>query len=195
MTPMLIGLAGPIGVGKSSVAAHLLMEHGWHPPIAFADPLKDGLCTMFGMTRAQLEQVKRADGELVAGVPVRKAMQTLGTEWGRSLHGDIWVEAMRKRVNQLMLWQELPGIVIDDVRFENEASFIRANHGIVIHVTNDAPRFPRAAHVSEQPLHVCDYDLTLCNVGTTNDLFRAVDKLMARISGFSQAYMVRKVSA
>jgi len=194
MTPMLIGLAGPMGVGKSSVAAHLHLERGWHTPIAFADPLKDGLCSMFGMTRAQLEQVKRMDGELVNGVSIRKAMQTLGTEWGRALHGDIWVEAMRKRVNQLMLWQELPGIVIDDVRFENEAAFIRANHGIVIHVHNDAPRLADG-HVSERSLNIADNDLTLANVGTTNDLFRSVDKLMARVSGFSQAYMARKVSA
>lgn len=194
MTPMLVGLAGPIGSGKSSVATHLHLEHGWHAPVAFADPLKDGICAMFGITREQLEQIKRAELELVPGVPLRRALQTLGTEWGRSLSGDIWVEAMRKRINRLVLWQELPGIVIDDVRFENEAAFIRANHGIVIHVYNDAPRLADG-HISEHSLNIADNDLTLANVGTTNDLFRSVDKLMARVSGFSQAYMARKVSA
>lgn len=192
MTPMLIGLAGPMGAGKSSIAAHLHLEHGWHPPVAFADPLKDGICSMFGITREQLEQIKRAEGDLVSGVPMRRALQTLGTEWGRSLSGDIWVEAMRKRINRLMLWQELPGIVIDDVRFENEAAFIRSHHGIVIHVRNGEARFPRNSHVSEKPLEVQDNDLTIDNIGTTNDLFRKVDNLMARISGFAQAYPARR---
>lgn len=188
MTPILIGLAGPMGVGKSSVAAHLHLERGWHPPVAFADPLKDGICAMFGITREQLEQIKRAEQELVPGVPLRRALQTLGTEWGRSLSGDIWVEAMRKRINRLVLWQELPGIVIDDVRFENEAAFIRAHGGIVIHVRNGDPTFPRNSHVSEKPLAIADNDLVIDNIGTTNDLYRQVDKLMARISGFAMAY-------
>lgn len=188
MTPILIGLAGPMGVGKSSVAAHLHLERGWHPPVAFADPLKDGICAMFGITREQLEQIKRAELELVPGVPLRRALQTLGTEWGRSLSGDIWVEAMRKRINRLVLWQELPGIVIDDVRFENEAAFIRAHGGIVIHVRNGDPAFPRNSHVSEKPLAIADNDLVIDNIGTTNELYRQVDKLMARISGCAMAY-------
>lgn len=192
MTPILIGLAGPIGSGKSSVATHLHLEHGWHAPVAFADPMKDGICAMFGMTRPQLEEIKRAEKDLVSGVPMRRALQTLGTEWGRSLHADLWVEAMRKRINQLMLWEEIPGIAIDDVRFENEATFIRAHGGILIHVRNGDPRFPRNSHVSEKPLAIADNDLVIENTGTTNDLFRRVDKLMARISGFAMAYPARE---
>ena len=187
MTPMLIGLAGPIGAGKSSVAAHLHLEHGWHPALAFADPIKDGLCAMFSISREQLEQMKRPNADLAPGVPTRQALQTLGTEWGRSLSNDLWVEAMRRRINKLLLWQTIPGIVIDDVRFENEASFIRAHGGIVIHMRNGEPKFPRCAHISEQPLAIHDDDFVLANDGTTNDLFRKVDRLLARLSGFAPA--------
>lgn len=191
-TPLLIGLAGPMGAGKSSIASHLHLEHGWHSPIAFADPLKNGICAMFGMTREQLENWKRSELEMVPGVTVRRALQTLGTEWGRSLHPDLWVLAMKQQINKLVLWSELPGIVIDDVRFENEAQFIREHGGIVIHVRSGDLKAPRNVHASEQPLRVADNDLTINNNGTVNELHRQVDNLMARISGFSRAYTARR---
>ena len=57
---------------------------------------------------------------------------------------------------------------------------------------NGDPRFPRNSHVSEKPLAIADNDLVIENTGTTNDLFRRVDNLMARISGFAMAYPARE---
>jgi len=174
MTPLLIGLAGSMGVGKSTISSHLCLEHGWQS-LAFADPLKNGLCAMFDLTREQLEQMKRAGHEIAPGVTARKAMQTLGTEWGRELNQDIWVLALRKQINKLTLWSDLPGIVIDDVRMENEAALIREYGGVVIHVRNGDATAAGDAHLSEQRLHIADNDLTIDNTGSLPALYTMVD--------------------
>lgn len=175
MTPLLVGLAGSMGTGKSTISSHLRLEHGWQS-LAFADPLKNGLCAMFDITREQLEQQKRAGHEIVPGVTARKAMQTLGTEWGRELNQDIWVLALRKQINKLTLWSDLPGIVVDDVRMENEAALIREYGGVVIHVRNGDANAAGDAHLSEQCLHIADNDLTIDNSGSLSDLYAIVER-------------------
>jgi hypothetical protein len=62
---------------------------------------------------------KEVPCDLLCDASPRRAMQTLGTEWGRKLiHPDIWVRAwMRVAVWRLQNGQRL---VIDDLRYPNE---------------------------------------------------------------------------
>lgn len=76
--------------------------------------------------------------EILCGKTTRFAMQTIGTEWGRSTIGDnIWTNiAISKAAG-------LGDVVITDVRFPNEVEAVKTAGGTVIKIVR-----------SEQPLYL-----------------------------------------
>jgi len=128
--PYLLGLCGPAGVGKSTVAATLAQHHAFQR-LRFAGTLKKMLRAL-GLSEAQVDgDEKETPCDLLGGKTPRQAMQTLGTQWGRDcVDADIWVRAtlaqadLRLRIRQ--------SVVIDDVRFDNEAQAILQRGGVVI---------------------------------------------------------------
>lgn len=56
-------------------------------------------------------------------------MQTVGTEWGHDMiHRDLWVKVVEQKIRQVRR-EGATGVVVSDVRFDNEADFIRDWHG------------------------------------------------------------------
>ncbi len=153
----LIGLTGKAGSGKDSVADALVAKYGY-AKYSFAQPLKELLNERFGWTMEMwadrlwkecpaLHALDRNHIPIVGYSP-RQLAQWLGTDILRRFAGpDVWVELMRQRVDKLEI-QGVPGVVVADVRFDNEAVAIIARGGLVLHLTNpDAGAV--AAHVSE----------------------------------------------
>lgn len=132
---LVIGFAGKAGAGKDTAAnilAHLLRKEGY--PVyrtALAGPVKAGLAAM-GLAEPKDRNLREVPLEGL-GFTYRKAAQTLGTEWGRSLHPDIWLQLLKLRVADFS--SRHPGgiTIISDIRFENEAAFVR-EHGQIFHV-------------------------------------------------------------
>ena len=129
-TREIIGLAGPKGVGKSTYASQMVFEIYKSPnsyPVkimSFASPLKE----MLGCI-VHKDYIQDKEKEIPhLGVSARHCLQTLGTEWGRNLNQDIWVNIAKHRIEQ-----EKPNttIIIDDVRFDNEARMIKELGGTV----------------------------------------------------------------
>lgn len=145
--PKVIGIAGPARSGKDTLA-HRLCVSGGYFPMRFAGPIKQALAVMFGWDGDYLEGIRKEAVDPFFGFSPRVAMQTLGTEWGRNLDKDLWVKVMEKQVQTSMH----PRIVIPDVRFENEASFIR-DRGVLVHVYR-GDREKVNFHISESRLHV-----------------------------------------
>lgn len=119
--PSVVAFIGPAGCGKSTAAGHLV-EHGYSL-LKFAHPIKEMLRAL-GLEDRHLEgDKKESQCDLLGGVSPRRAMQTLGTEWGRKLiHPELWVRAwMREAVWRLQNGQRL---VIDDLRYPNELDAI-----------------------------------------------------------------------
>jgi hypothetical protein len=122
--PKLIGLysAAP-GCGKTT-AANLLIEH---QRVSFAAPLKRAVWSMLNHLGLECFRYVYTDKEAIIpelGVSARHMMQTLGTEWGRAcIHPDFWV--MIARVETQHIITNGGCVVIDDVRFPNEAAMIR----------------------------------------------------------------------
>lgn len=171
---MLIGLTGRAGSGKGEVADVLVKERGFFK-LSLAAPLKRFCKDVFGWTDEQLYgpsyERNRPDARW-GGLTPRHALQTLGTDWGRSMHPDVWIDYALRAVRG-----SRDSFVLDDVRFDNEAAAIRNAGGTVIEVFRPGTRLEGAAgqHVSEAGISQEHIGWTLIN---DSDL--AVLKLRAR---------------
>ena len=171
----LIGVAGPAGAGKDSIASWLVQSQRF-TRVGFADPIKDAL-ELFEVPTTYLYQKKEAPIPGLEGTTARKMMQTLGTEWGRmQIHPDLWVRAMAQRVERLQA-DGVYRLVIPDVRFENEAAWVRSV-GALWHV-NRPDTSPVRAHVSEQGISPLPGEPLFRNDGDLDDLFDRLDLWIA----------------
>ena len=178
----LIGLAGFAGVGKDTVAAVLARDHGYRR-YALADPLREGLAVMLGLDREVFEDRTRKEAPIDwLGRSPRYLMQTLGTEWGRDLvAADLWLRVAERRIAALG-----PRVVVSDIRFDNEADWVRALGGVVWHIRR--PGFGGGAHRSESGVRVRPGDAVIANDGT-------LDALAARVAEALRAAGPRPVAA
>jgi len=166
---MLIGLTGRAGVGKDTIADHLVAVHGF-VKVSFAQPLKAGLCAMFGWSPDQLDDREWKETPLPdIGKSPRQLMQLVGTEYGRDMvHPDLWLILARQRIGALRA-----RVVVSDVRFENEAAMIREMGGSVIHVRRNVPDV--SVHASEAGVAIDANDSILMND-------RSIDQMRADVS-------------
>ena len=166
---MIIGLAGKAMSGKDTVADCLVDNFGFIK-LAFADGIADMLRTGFDVPgRYQLQEKETPIPGI--GHSWRRLMQTLGTEWGRSLDPYIWVKRMEQVILRFADHQDQ--IVISDVRFQNEADWIR-QQGTLWHISrpgfnNNTPDHSSEAGIEMQPgepLIINDggYNLLYCRV-------------------------------
>lgn len=177
---MLIGLAGPAKSGKDTVAAHVAPLFGLER-YAFAQPIKRAIQVMFGLTD------RHTDGDLkevvlpVYGCTPRRLMQTLGTEWGRdTIDSRLWTKIAGCRWEQCKREGSSNGLLITDVRFDNEAQFIRDNGGIVVHILRPV-RETVEAHVSEQSLTIQPQDWTIGNLADVPALLNLAERAFRSI--------------
>lgn len=135
----LIGLLGPKGAGKSTVADYLTEHYGAYV-YSFASPLKEIIRLAFDMKREQLygtqEQKETVDPRY--NVSPRWLMTRIGTEGVRQVLGkNFWIEQTLRDIGS----DACELAVVDDVRFLNEAQYVRmgydvdgregAGHGVV----------------------------------------------------------------
>jgi len=106
----------------------------------------------------------------------RWILQTLGTEWGRRyIREDIWVRLAEQFI--IKTFGEV-SVVIDDVRFENEADFVRSKGGLIIHLKR-GDQDPDRWHASEEGIKVHQTDAVILNNSTPNELWRSVDQAVS----------------
>ena len=146
----ILALSGPKGSGKSTVAKTLLNKN---PLVAnatilsFADPLKK-MASLLLPPEAFLPENKESLEFGLCGKTPRHILQTLGTEWGRIHIGEnIWAEHMEKR-----LLQSKDPVIIDDLRFENEAQMLLLFPICRIIQIQRKGYFPKDSHASEEGL-------------------------------------------
>lgn len=177
MKQILIGLTGPARSGKTTAANHLAREHGLEC-YAFADPLRDGIMAIFNLSPEDLDGDKKEEPIAWLGRSPRQLMQLLGTEWGRHMiSANLWIDLAEQNLDCLSaVFDTVPGFVVSDVRFENEADFIRKRGGTVIHLSR-----PDAAevnpHISEAGVSVHPDDLILPNESGLQELLGMLDEL------------------
>lgn len=165
---MIIGLHGPIGVGKDTVAGCMVRLHGY-ARIGFADALRREVARAFpGMAlddtldRATKERPSwrihdcadpgfrrlMRDRRPDAPWSPRDIMRLWGTEYRRCEDPQYWITR----------WAEAASnhgrVVVNDVRFPNEAAAIREAGGLIIGLARSGVS-RRVEHASDEPLE-CD---------------------------------------
>lgn len=167
--PKIIGLAGRARVGKDTVAALLKMAYPCKS-VAFADPIRGALGAMdLGLTHEHFHGALKEEIIDWLGVSYRHMAQTLGTDWGREMVNDnIWVLVAKRKIDQI----HANGFhaIVTDVRFDNEAEFLRKHGGVIWHIKR-ANVQSVAAHKSEAGVTFVDGDAVIFNNGTKEDLF------------------------
>lgn len=155
---MIVAFTGFKGSGKSE-AAQALYALGFQRH-SFADPIKAAM-RAFGLTADDLSPGRKEQPmELLCGKSPRWAMQALGTEYGRECIGkDFWTNVW------LATLPIGPDIVVDDLRFLNEATLLREMGAPIIRVHRPATRMGFDSHPSETEQLQIEVDDTITNYG------------------------------
>lgn len=203
--PLAIGLTGPAGSGKDTIAA-LLLKHCGIVPIAFADPLRTEIMDAFGvpiqlLTDRATKEVPTRDlamarclnGEFVEHIRTRvgphfpfmhvprsprQIMQWWGTEYRRSADPHYWTTAMALRLHTLM--DEGNAVAVTDVRFLNEVHLVRNFYGEIWQVARPGLSIAPTAHASEVTGEEFAPDLVIDNSG---DLLHLQRQVLAAAAG------------
>jgi len=176
---MIIGLCGQKGSGKSEVARILVQNHGF-TELAFADPLKEALVSVFGFSAEQLYGNLKETVDPYWNVTPREVLQVVGTELFRDALprfipslDHVWLRAMHKRL------KELAGqnIVVSDIRFPDELALVLGTIWRVDRPSGDNPSATQfTSHATEQL--VCSNPSAIVNNdGPLADLERKVDTI------------------
>ena len=182
--PEIIGLCSPsMGSGKTTTA--LILDHDWgYVRVRFADTLKAMVRELLVAAQIPYRDIQRhIDGDLkevplavLGGKTPRQAMQTLGTEWGRKMvQTNLWVDITMARVDALL--KEGECVVIDDMRFPNEADAIRNRAGWLVGVQREEAKIT-SVHESEGALEGFKLHKVLQNYGDIDDLEYSVTRWM-----------------
>lgn len=172
--PLIVGLVGFKGVGKSAVAKHLCAEHGFtRRPFAFHLKAMAGALGIPTDILDGDDAMKSRPLDILGGKTTRYALQTLGTEWGRNFMGqDFWTNRWRSGL------PACPRVVADDVRFPNEAEVILSLGGLIVRIEREG--CAGDGHASENPdaIHA---DVSISNNGSMEQLRKSVDELVKSI--------------
>ncbi len=181
---MIVGISGLAGSGKDTLADFLVRDHNF-VKISFADPMKRFCREIFEFSAEQLWGPSEKRNAMDARYPrtvvdkdlgatthtfltPRFALQTLGTEFGRTCFESIWVD-YALRLARMLDGKEgvsydaengtfrcsrprISGVVIPDCRFGNEIDAVAAAGGKTVRVLRPGSGLAGAAglHPSEK---------------------------------------------
>jgi hypothetical protein len=177
-TTNIIGLAGPLGVGKTTMANALgaaltrLAFNVHVVRLSFATPLRMvcyQMCPEMGdkwLSHSQADKnalLPEHWQRLTGWLTLREMLIGVGTHCMRAGSPDVWIAAavsMMKKEKSLhpcssdWLW-----FIYDDIRFENEAAMIRSYpNGMLVHISRPGVEYSRA-NPSEMGVALCPDDL------------------------------------
>lgn len=104
-------------------------------------------------------------------VTIRDALIYHGNKL-RKVNPDIWINYVKNRINFSNLTEDAV-IIIPDIRYKNEAKFVKDNNGILIRLNRDAS--PKINNPSEKELdHYKHFDYIIDNNYTLDDLYAEI---------------------
>jgi hypothetical protein len=181
----LIGLTGAAGTGKDT-AGQLLADIALNSGLAatcsgFADPIRAMLGAIIPAEYMSERSLKEAPVPVI-GYSYRELAQTLGTDYGRAQMPGLWVrlkeralfDASRAPMTKPVLH------IVTDVRFEDEAAWVRRHGGHIICLHRAAAVSVRE-HESEWIWPHIRVDAEIHNNGTLAELRQQLALALVRV--------------
>jgi hypothetical protein len=151
----------------------------------FAFKMKQCVSIITGVPLSGLEMMSVKNGLIGpdwGDLTYRKLLQLLGTEVGRSIHENFWVNALFAEYYKSCFVDrdnDFPKWIITDMRFPNELAAVKQRGGITIRLTREVecadPTI--ALHPSETALDDATFDHVIENNGTIDELIEKVKSL------------------
>jgi hypothetical protein len=130
--PILVGIIGEIGVGKSLVASYLINKFNFHE-YYFSKPIKDIAINM-GFTHNQVygTQENKLEINKYWGVSGREFLQKFGTDIGRNMlpsalpsmnmgsSGSPWIRLFEIYWEKMIEADDVRALVVSDCRYPDE---------------------------------------------------------------------------
>ncbi len=181
----LIAFAGKAGIGKDTAADYLVEKHRYNKK-SFAEPMKKAVQSMFGLKHEQVFGTKEQKEEAIPALsqkrPIsgRELLQTLGTEWGRNIiDPDIWIYKVAEDWKTMKNIPGYVGMVISDLRFDNEAEWVKSQGGIVINIESPFNPPTDKFHPSENGIDINLVDHVIMNYKKRKeDLYTAIEVIL-----------------
>lgn len=193
---MIIGLCGVIGAGKNSVGSILERDYNF-TQLSFAGGVYSEVALAYGVTvewlgdrgRKETPQPELATKHckdanfvsIIGGDPdaprsPREVLQKWGTEYRRTQSDSYWID----KVDRAIQASPSANFAITDVRFPNEATYIKKYKGTIVQVLRSVyiPDAATATHASEVGLAQFKPDFAISNFSTIDKLDEAVREFM-----------------
>lgn len=188
-----IGITGVAGSGKDTFASCLASHLGEFKgdldftveTFHFADPLKDSLSMLLGVERQLLDKRYFKESTCpLTNKTYRSIMQEYGM-WVRTNFGhDFWIKRIEQEVESFLQFDNnyMETVIIPDVRFPNEAAFIREKDGLLIKVVRpDNPDAIDGSHESERHIKDMSVDCIILNIGDLSALERKAERIASTL--------------
>jgi phosphomevalonate kinase len=131
--PLIFGIAGVARCGKDTLGKHLIskLTKKGYPSlrVSFADELKKDL-DPFLQEKLNISAFTNDNSEKNI---IRPILVCWGTDICRKIDSDYWIKKIEKQVKSCIKNKII--VVITDVRYENEANWIKENGGFIIHLS------------------------------------------------------------
>lgn len=158
---MIIGITGKAGAGKTTLANMMVKADKRYERRAFAQPLKTmmnqlGLAIDTGEEKEMTTDIVATEEHVLNGCDMRNGLLTR-----RGVAQFLGTDLIRRRLDPEFFVKRSfntskTDLIFDDVRFANEAIYIKALGGIMIKVNRDVDG---SGHISEQLDLDCDHTL------------------------------------
>lgn len=177
----IIGIAGKMGSGKDTIAAMLRMRG--YEKLAFGNAVREELVNLIRRRFVPVCSPKWVEWLILSGLTeeavyakptsdaVRRLLQWIGTDWRRAENPAHWIEHLGKQMDPAGKY------VFSDVRFRNEADYIKSEGGAVWLVVGRNSEGAGEYHESER-IDIGTPDLTIDNRVAMYDLAGAVLKAL-----------------
>lgn len=155
-TLSIVGIVGKAGAGKTTLANFMmdkakLLAYDSCNKIGFGDGLKQmlsvaGICDMKHMVGKKTKFS-------------RWIMQRIGTDVVRNqIDPDYWTKILLRRILNIKRTSRLGFIVVDDIRFKNEADVIQRCGGILFKIERPETSFWRRLFVKKSSCHISELE-------------------------------------
>lgn len=208
---MLIGLSGPAGVGKDTIADYLVETHGF-TKFSFSDALYREVSEAFDIPIEELQRRETKElshvrlqsrycadesfrAIMLDALPMwehefspRWVLQRWGTDYRRAQDPEYW---SKKTASWVHAWLDVTkddgeqhgGLVNTSVRFPNERAFIERLNGVIWHLRRKDTGASQQDYVSEKGLDILPQDRVIYNNGTTAQLRTAASLMLSSPEG------------